>query len=178
MCIQSSRHQTLRVVKLLVSFSHFFPSHHVYLIKTSVASIQNVTITVWKLEAACLYEKHILTLITLHNHVHQVQRFSTSFHLQYDSNVYMSWQLKTLSEAIMCFSWHQVPNSLVVNTKEFSCNWMELQLKCSFSQLVSDTEKESRNHYFFSHQCPPLPVNILFSFWLCSFSGFPLPGFL
>lgn len=68
-------------------------------------------ITVWNLESTRLCKKHILTLTTLHNHVHQVQSFSTSFHLQYDTNFYMSWQLKTLSEAIMCFSWHQVSKS-------------------------------------------------------------------
>lgn len=92
-------------------FSVFFSTHYVCMLKTSTSknfqvfkhvSFQTAihTMTEWKLETARLYTNHILTFAILHNHVHQVQSFSTSFHLQLESNFHMSWQLKTLSEAI------------------------------------------------------------------------------
>lgn len=86
-----------------------------------------------------LYKKHIFTLTTLHNHIHQFQSCSTSFQLEYDHNFDMSWQLKTLSEAMteeIFFFLASSPKSVIINARDCLCTWTELTLETQQSSVL------------------------------------------
>lgn len=120
-----------------------------------------------------MYTIYILTLTTLYNHVHQFQSFSPRFHLQHESNFYMSWQLKTLSKAIMCYSWRQVPKSLLI----IGTGFHGLGLNCGSKMLRKFCASHS------SFQIPKENQGAIISFpegvkqFLLRFC-FPLPKFV